>query len=231
MTKIKNFYIKSLQNHQDRCLIRASIWTFRTIRDLRSVGIKNSVLTCADRTAIFFRGFLALLAWLPVNILAIPYTFILGAMSRKSKAAPQLHEIVPGLFVGTDQAARSAETLKKHDITSVLSVIDFDVDVPDGQVAKKKRISIEDYPHVDISQAVRKAVKFVELSKSEGRNVLVHCNMGQSRSAGIVAGVIQNLKQVDSRTAINIVKKGRPCVHINYGFKKQLQRGNYQNNS
>jgi len=224
MTSIKEKYVKTLQDFQDRPLIKASLWTFRTIRDLRSVTKKSNVLTCSDRIVILLRGIAAILIWLPVNLIAIPYTFMLCALHKKIVPTPQLHEIIPGLYLGTDQAAECVNTLKKHGITSVLSVIDFKVNVPTEQVSDQEHVSIEDYPHVDISPAINQAIKFVEKARKENRKVLVHCNMGKSRSASVMVGLVQNINQVDSRAALNLVRKKRSVVDINYGFKKQLQR-------
>lgn len=50
------FYLKGLQDFQDLPIVQASTWTFRTVRDLRSVAKKGNVLTASDRAAIFLEG-------------------------------------------------------------------------------------------------------------------------------------------------------------------------------
>lgn len=222
MEPVRDVYVKTLQNYQDRKLIQASIWTFRTIRDLKSVKQKSEVLTTANRVAIFFRGMMAVSVWLPVNTVAIPYTFGLGLLGKKESAGPQLHQITEDLYLGTDQAARSADILKDKNITAVLSILDFDIEVPD-EVTRHKRIAIEDYPHVDLTKAIKEAKAFVKKARKNNQKILVHCNMGMSRSASIMVALVQDILDKERKDAIDYVKEKRPVIDINYGFKKQLK--------
>lgn len=227
MNAIKDSYVKSLQDYQHHGLIQASTWTFRTIRDLRSVSHESKVLTSADRAAIFFRGMLAVLAWLPVNLLAIPYTFIVGAISKnhsKPKPIRQLHEITPGLYLGSDQAAKSQAMLQKKKITAVLSILDHDIEVPKDQVSRHLRLSMEDYPDVDIAPVAEKALEFVREAQKNNQRVLVHCQMGMSRSASIMTKLVQELYGMTPEEALKQVKERRPVVDLNYGFEQQILR-------
>ena len=123
---VRELYVETLQNYQHHWLVLACTWSFRTIRDMRAVTMKSSVLTGCDRLVIFFRGVLAILLWLPINIFAIPYVFILGGCCGQCCSAffepiPQLHEIIPDkLFLGTDQAARNEAVLQEYGVTVVL---------------------------------------------------------------------------------------------------------------
>jgi hypothetical protein len=223
---VRDNYVKTLQDFQHVLDIQASTWTFRTIMDLRSVGKKSDVLHPADRTAILFRGILAILTWLPVNLVAIPHTFILGGIHRKWNKftpMPQLHEIIPRLYLGTDQAARSESILQDHNITSILSILDFDIMVPE-RVEHYKRISIEDYPDVNLHDAIEEAWGFYNESMEMEGNVLIHCNMGKSRSASITIALVKRIQDWKPKDAISFVCSKRSVVGLNYGFKKQIQR-------
>lgn len=227
MTTIKAFYIKTLQDFQDRPIIRASTWTSRTIRDLRSVARHSAVLTLADRITLLFRGILAILIWLPVHMLAVPYTLILRAWQNKHhnlRTVPHLHEITPGLYLGTYQAAINENELKRHAITSVLSLVDFDVVVPKNQVVKHLCVPMRDDPDVDIRPIFKKAISFVSKALSKKRRVLVHCRMGKSRSACIMAALVQVILKISPQAAMDYVRSKRPGVSINYGFQQQLLR-------
>jgi protein-tyrosine phosphatase len=225
VNSIKDTYVKSLQDHQDRGLIQASTWSFRTIRDLRSLREHSDVLTRRDRAKIFFRGIGATIAWLPINLFAIPYTFTL-ASNRKNKPAamPQLHKITPYLYLGTEQAAKSRRILNENKITQVLTILDHNIDVPKDQVKKHKWIAMEDYPHVDIRPAVKEALEFVRKARAKGQTVLIHCQMGMSRSASVAVAVVKALENMSPDNAIKYVKKKRPIIDLNYGFKKQILR-------
>lgn len=222
MNRIKEFYVKSLQNHQDHSLVQASIWSFRTVRDLRSVTKSSNVLTTADRSAILFRGVMAGLAWLPINLVAIPYIFAIGA--EKKHRISQLHEIAPGLYLGTEQAAKSATVLKQEGITTVLSILDAPIEVPKDQITNHLWLVMEDYPDVDIAPIVEQALKFVHEAEQNNQKVLVHCQMGMSRSASIMVSLIQELWGMTPQEAIDYVENKRPVIDINYGFKKQILR-------
>lgn len=221
MIKVKDFYVKSLQDHQDHSLVQASIWTFRTIRDLRSVPAKSKILTPAHRTAVLFRGLLAALLWFPINAVAIPYIFAMGSVNKKKFKVQQLHEIAPGLYLGTDQAAKSATLLKQEGITTILSILDTKIEVP---VEKDKHLWLvmEDYPHVDIAPIVEQALRFVHDAHQNHERVLVHCQMGMSRSASIMVMLVQQLWGMEPQEALEYVKSKRMVVDINYGFKKQI---------
>jgi protein-tyrosine phosphatase len=190
---------------------------------MRSVSHSSNVLTTSDRVAILFRGLGAALSWLPVNLVAIPYTLSRSGEPADSAVA-QLNEIVPGLYLGTDQAAQSKAMLSQHGITAVLSILDYTVNVPSDQVEKHKVISIEDYPDVDIGPATQEAIVFVTKQQAKNRNVLVHCQMGMSRSASVMVGLVQEILQLTPEEAIEHVKSKRPVIDINYGFRKQLVR-------
>lgn len=233
MNAVVDFYTKNLQDFLDRPLIQASGWSFRTIRDLRSVTKKSDVLTTADRVAIFFRGIIAILAWFPIHLLAIPYTFIMGSLKQKNKIKPipQLHEIAPGLYLGSDQAAKSATMLKEKNITSVLSILGSETQVPKDQVTRHKWIKMEDYPDVNIAPVVEQALKFVQQSHQENQNVLIHCKMGMSRSASVMVSLMQKISGMPPEKAIAHVKSKRPVIDMNYGFKQQILRSGCPQNA
>ena len=144
---------------------------------MRSVFKASTVLSLRDRVIIFLRAVLALLLWLPVNIFAIPYVFLLGYFYKIGmpllQPVVQLHEILPNLYLGTVRAATSKEILKEFNITTVLSLLDFDIDCP---VAPHKymRMEVGDHPHVDLLPSIDKAYDFVNRAMQQNERVLVH---------------------------------------------------------
>jgi len=226
MVSIKEKYVSTMQNFMNVADIKASAWSFRTIMDLGSVGKNSNVLTPKDRVAIAARGSLAILFWLPINIVAIPHIFILGAVhSRFSRPTPmpQLHEIISGLYLGTVQAAQSKETLEKHGITTVVSILDSEIMVPEN-VHVYKRVSVEDSPHVDLAPAIQEVYDTILPGLNEGKKVLIHCEMGQSRSASVTAAIVMKLENCSSKEALAKVKQRRNIIALNYGFNKQILR-------
>lgn len=224
---ISNEYKGALQDFQHHSSVAAGTWTFRTIRDMHSLGQDSDVLTGSDKAKILFRGLGATLVFIPVNLIAIPRTFHLKARAEydpEVKPMPQLHEILPDLYLGTEQAAQSIEILRANTISAVLSILDYEISIPTDQVKQYKCIPIEDYPHVDLSPAIKKAIKFYEKTVKEKNPLLVHCSMGKSRSASIMVALVQHITKGTFADAMDFVETQRPVVDFNCGFKQQLLR-------
>lgn len=227
MNSIRETYKQNLQDYQHHSIIKASTWTYCTLLDFRSSTKKSNTLTLADRIAIFFRGIVGALAHLPIKLIAIPYTLAIGAVHKKTQKFPpmqQLHAIIPGLYLGSAQAAQNETLLKTHGITAVLSVIDYEIKVPKNQVSNHAWLVLKDDPDADIAPVAEKALEFVQEAHKNNQNVLVHCYMGKSRSASIMIKLVQKLNNMAPAEAIAYVKSKRPIVAPNYGFKQQILR-------
>lgn len=59
---------------------------------------------------------------------------------------------------------------------------------------------------------------------AEGRNVLVHCAAGVSRSASFVIAYLMNRKDMLFPDAIRFVKERRSVIRPNSGFSQQLEK-------
>merc|ERR1712062_362157 len=55
-----------------------------------------------------------------------------------------------------------------------------------------------------------------------GKNVLVHCNMGVSRSGTIAVAYLMKTLQISRKDALKLAKKWRKAIRPNEGFIKQL---------
>eukprot|EP00347_Sterkiella_histriomuscorum_P019183 403342619 len=64
--------------------------------------------------------------------------------------------------------------------------------------------------------------KFIDYDIDQGRNVLVHCAAGVSRSATIVISYLMYKNQLTLDQAFEHVKECRPAICPNEGFMKQL---------
>ncbi|KIM38743.1 hypothetical protein M413DRAFT_51531, partial [Hebeloma cylindrosporum] len=115
-------------------------------------------------------------------------------------------------------AALSAEQIKKHSITHILSVCsDCRSTGP-----KHLTISVEDTEYEDLLIHLPKTCRFIEDALERGGRVLVHCVMGVSRSATVVAAFLMKTRGTTAPEAIRHIKHRRPQIHPNYGFIKQL---------
>lgn len=58
----------------------------------------------------------------------------------------------------------------------------------------------------------------------KGKNVLVHCKAGVSRSACLIMSYLIDKFKVNFRGSYDILVKQRPCVGPNRGFQRQLMK-------
>ena len=67
------------------------------------------------------------------------------------------------------------------------------------------------------------AIQFISHGVNSGRNVLVHCQLGVSRSAAIVIGYLMNKHKVSYDSAHNMVQIKRAVIDPNFSFVAQLR--------
>jgi len=137
-----------------------------------------------------------------------------------TKPDEELHEVIPGLFFGSQDASNNLKGLTEHRITHILNV--------GGTIGAKidhisyKSLPIYDVPEFSIKGHFREAIMYIRGGLKCG-SVLVHCNAGISRSSTIVTAYImkENGESLDS--ALELVKRARPIAKPNPGFMKQLR--------
>ena len=91
-------------------------------------------------------------------------------------------------------------------------------------------VPLDDKPEENIHGWFRKANEFINSAISQDtpsaaskRNVvLVHCNLGRSRSSTIVLGYLISVKRMELLKASNFLKSCRPTAAPNIGFLEQL---------
>ncbi|EJD01747.1 phosphatases II, partial [Fomitiporia mediterranea MF3/22] len=100
---------------------------------------------------------------------------------------------------------------------------------PSAQHPTHRCISIEDSEFEDILTHLPAAVAFIRDALEPRQtipgddDVLVHCVMGISRSTTVVCAYLMATRQLSFPAALMFIRKRRPRVHPNYGFRRQLQ--------
>ena len=85
---------------------------------------------------------------------------------------------------------------------------------------------INDYPYFQISSYFDKTNSFINKAKLSGGNILIHCQLGISRSTTcLIAYMIKHLGYT-TLSALQHIKRKRPQVMPNFGFIHQLK--NYE---
>lgn len=139
---------------------------------------------------------------------------------------PQMiNQVIPRLFIGDDRVAFNKPVLDKHQITHILNVA---TDVPNQfhEDITYMKIVLFDVETQNIIQYFGSTFEFIEkaLRENDRNRVLVHCNAGISRSASlIIAYLLQKRIFVYFDDAYSHLKKVRPIIEPNNGFRKQLR--------
>jgi protein-tyrosine phosphatase len=138
--------------------------------------------------------------------------------------------IEEGLFLGSLDAAEDPELLEKHNITCVLSILDsFRGTHHYGPNITHKKITLVDSPAARIIDHLPHGLKFISEALNAGKNILVHCAAGISRSASMVIAFLMVKYSCDFETAKRMVREKRACIWPNQGFENQLKTIDIEN--
>ncbi len=133
-----------------------------------------------------------------------------------------------GLFLGSQQAEEAPViTLKNYGITHVVQLGTDNVTMcpshPDD--FRYLCITIADKDEVDLIEALRryKALEFMDTALQQQGSILVHCQMGMSRSATTVMAYLITRERLSFWDALVQTISARRRVQPNPGFCRQLK--------
>ena len=86
---------------------------------------------------------------------------------------------------------------------------------------------INDMPYFQLTSFFEKTNAFINKAKISGGNILIHCQLGISRSTACLIAYMIKYLGYTTLTALQFIKKKRPQVMPNFGFIQQLK--NYEN--
>ena len=86
---------------------------------------------------------------------------------------------------------------------------------------------INDYPYFQISSYFEKTNSFINKAKLSGGSILIHCQLGISRSTTCLIAYMIKYLGYTTLSALQHIKRKRPQVMPNFGFIHQLK--NYEN--
>lgn len=145
--------------------------------------------------------------------------------NRTSTVEP--NEIIEGrIFLGSEASAANRAFLDAHEITAVLvcgSGLGLFYANEPGNVIKYHQLPIEDTIHQPLLPFLPASMKFISCSLAEGRNVLIHCHAGVSRSASVMIAWIMLNQQLPFDQALEVVYSKRPVVAPNGRFRSELE--------
>lgn len=128
--------------------------------------------------------------------------------------------------------------LNQAGITHILSVLEFDYcNHPEFDKYKRMLIQAEDHPLQDLYRYFQLTNEFIGSAldpppvaqgssavPTYGNTVVVHCAMGQSRSATVVCAYMIYKLRITASRALQLLQSSRPMCAPNQGFMAQLEQ-------
>ena len=161
-----------------------------------------------------------------------------AGIERLRKARREkMQEIIPGLWLGSQEALYDEDLLERHDITHIVTVMPTfinEMGIPITQLSSElyqyhdSKISRLIIPAEDIStqnmlQYFPRSTEFILAALSNSGHVLVHCLAGASRSPTIVAAFLMEVYRLTPSQAIAKIRESRPLIRPIVSFFDQLQ--------
>ena len=114
--------------------------------------------------------------------------------------------------------------LRQHHIAVLVQVLDVPWLPPLEQEGFEcYRMDVLDVESHDLKPHLEGAVERIDAALKRGKNVLVHCQQGVSRSAAIVIAYLIRKRGMTYDAAAAFVRQRRPCVKPNSGFVRSLK--------
>lgn len=132
-------------------------------------------------------------------------------------------EIVPYLFVGSQQHAQSRPILEQLKITHILNITATCPNWFAGSI-EYKNIPIKDTWNQNITSYFEDAFQFIDAARNSGGRVLVHCVAGISRSPTITIAYLMRTLNISLQGALSHVKAARNIVSPNLDFLVELEQ-------
>lgn len=147
----------------------------------------------------------------------------LGFARSVDDAYNPMHEIEPGLYLGSMDAGRDESLLREKAVTHVLGILDNFFCMPKFEGITYFRVEMADSFQSNIENHLPAVLEFIEQARKEGHNVLVHCAAGISRSASFVIAYMMVKYNMQYEAARDFVRSKRGCIMPNLGFRRQLE--------
>ena len=132
-----------------------------------------------------------------------------------------INYIDDGIYLGNQEAAVSEELIKENNIEAIC-VCGKNLQTAFEGSLQYKKYSIGDVSTEKISHLFEENNKWIDEMKKEGRNILIHCAGGVSRSVSFTIAYFMQKHKKSFQEAFLWVKKKRLCAQPNEGFVQQL---------
>ncbi|KZS89096.1 phosphatases II [Sistotremastrum niveocremeum HHB9708] len=130
----------------------------------------------------------------------------------------------PGiLYMGSMAASLDIDLLRSHQIKNIVQVLDVDWGMLSDKGLDYYQVNLADRTSANIIPHLNGACDYIRSHLSQGRNVLVHCQQGVSRSCAIIIAYLMRERGLSFDESLALIKARRACAKPNDGFIRQLR--------
>ncbi|XP_064848527.1 dual specificity protein phosphatase 12-like [Oncorhynchus masou masou] len=130
-------------------------------------------------------------------------------------------QVEAGVYIGAASDLRDAQDLTNAGITHILTVDSEQPASPDGPFRMKYVYSLDE-SSTDLLSHLDDCIRFISDACEASKSVLVHCHVGQSRSATVVTAYLMKCHKMNFGDAYAKLQQLKPDVKMNEGFVDQL---------
>jgi len=163
--------------------------------------------------------------WILVALISIWYIYIFKFRRNKRSGIwdDEMNQIIPYLYLTSYFVANNEQELANNNIYNILAVISTDVKRKNTpQHITYMHLPLDDTGSADIKSLFSISNDFIDNSRKQKKNVVVHCMAGVSRSPSIIMAYLIAKEGFSLPQAFEHIRKRREIIQPNYGFMRQL---------
>lgn len=131
-----------------------------------------------------------------------------------------INKVRSNLWIGSLQGTSGALHNKPSLFARAVSCIEICPELRQG--IGQLHISVGDVPSASLLEHFSKSSNYIHQALKNDERIIVHCEMGISRSAALVAAYLIKHENMDVKQALRTVYSARPKAHVNPWFVKNL---------
>lgn len=139
-----------------------------------------------------------------------------------------LTEILPFLFVSSENTARNIDLLKLNKITNIINLKES-VSYVMPQAIEVLHLPLSNFGDLKFEEVVYETAEYINQIKEQGGKVLVHCKLGVNRSPAIVIAYLMLKENLNLKESFIKVLSLRKVAFPEEEYLKALIEFEYEN--